>query len=100
MLLLMYVCVSDRKGTQVAVTLYGEKPVEAVSWRDTQSTENLLQLVDKLQTNPDTSPKLGTCSIKLPIAGFTNGSELHSNVLWFRTGPKGSKRSSTENNLS
>ncbi|XP_053533763.1 von Willebrand factor [Ictalurus punctatus] len=49
----------DRKGTQVAVTLYGEKPVEAVSWRDTQSTENLLQLVDKLQTNPDTSPKLG-----------------------------------------
>ncbi|KAF7699418.1 hypothetical protein HF521_004160 [Silurus meridionalis] len=48
-----------RSGTQVAVILYGEKPVEAVSWRDGQSAENLLQLVDKLQNKADTSSKLG-----------------------------------------
>ncbi|MCJ8733665.1 hypothetical protein PDJAM_G00226260 [Pangasius djambal] len=49
----------SRNGTQVAVALYGEKPVEPVSWRDAQSTENLLQLVDKLHSKADNSAKLG-----------------------------------------
>ncbi|XP_053356531.1 von Willebrand factor [Clarias gariepinus] len=49
-----------RNETQVAVMLYGEKPSEAVSWRQTQSSEHLIQLVEKLHSNLDHSAKLGT----------------------------------------
>lgn len=38
--------------------------MESVRWRDAQNTENLLQLVDKLQSKADNSPNLGTCSTK------------------------------------
>ncbi|XP_062861316.1 von Willebrand factor [Trichomycterus rosablanca] len=45
--------------TQVAVAVYGENPVESISWRDVQSPANLLQMLNRLESKPDIAPKLG-----------------------------------------
>uniref|UniRef100_A0A3B4EJ56 von Willebrand factor n=1 Tax=Pygocentrus nattereri TaxID=42514 RepID=A0A3B4EJ56_PYGNA len=63
-------------GTQVAVVVYGEKPVEAVSWRDEQSAKNLLQQLDRLHSKTDNAPRLGAAlqfAVQTSISSTSGG---------------------------
>ncbi|XP_066540767.1 von Willebrand factor [Hoplias malabaricus] len=62
--------------TQVAVVVYGEKPVEAIAWRDEQRAEKLLQQLDRLRSKTDSPPRLGAAlrfAVQTAISSTSGG---------------------------
>ncbi len=57
-------CVAGRNDTQVAVIVYGEKSAVPVTWRDEQTEDNLLKLLETLQSKTDNKPRLGKYAVK------------------------------------
>ncbi len=57
-------CVAGCNDTQVAVIVYGEKSAVAVTWRDEQTEDNLLKLLETLQSKTDNKPRLGKYAVK------------------------------------
>lgn len=53
------ICVAGRNETQVAVIVYGAKSAVAVTWRDEQTEDNLLMLLETLHSKTDNTPRLG-----------------------------------------
>lgn len=58
----MYMCVLGRNDTQIAVMGYGAKPAVAISWRDEQTKDNLLKLLDNLHSKADNASRSGKCA--------------------------------------
>lgn len=61
---LLLICVAGRNHTQVAVIVYGGKPAVAVTWRDKQTEDNLLKLLETLHSKTDNKPRLGKHAVK------------------------------------
>ncbi|KAK1784997.1 hypothetical protein P4O66_018435, partial [Electrophorus voltai] len=62
--------------TQVAVVVYGAKPVEVVSFRDKQNVENLLQIINKLDSKTDNEARLGAAlrsAVQTSISSTSGG---------------------------
>lgn len=57
-------CVAGRNDTQVSVIVYGAKSAVAVTWRDEQTEDNLLKLLETLQSKTDNKPRLGKYAVK------------------------------------
>lgn len=53
------ICSVGRNDTQVAVMVYGAKSAVAVTWRDEQTQDNLLKLLESLHGKTDNQPRLG-----------------------------------------
>ncbi|XP_016403144.1 von Willebrand factor [Sinocyclocheilus rhinocerous] len=65
-----------RNDTQVAVIVYGAKSTVAVTWRDEQTEDNLLKLLETLHSKTDNTPRLGAAlrlAVQTAISSTSGG---------------------------
>uniref|UniRef100_A0A8C2F5D3 von Willebrand factor n=1 Tax=Cyprinus carpio TaxID=7962 RepID=A0A8C2F5D3_CYPCA len=65
-----------RNDTQVAVIVYGAKSAVAVTWRDEQTEDNLLMLLETLHSKTDNTPRLGAAlrlAVQTAISSTSGG---------------------------